>query len=84
MTALLTNQTSNGNGAAVAFAGSAKLLIISGTFNGATVTLEASRDGTTFAALKDASWTAAVATLISLPQWVRWRVYLSQRHLHRH
>lgn len=77
MTALFTAQTTSANGTAVTYPGGPSLLILSGTFDGCTVKLQVSRDGTTFHDLKDASWTAAVATLITLPQGYLIRAVLS-------
>ncbi len=66
-TYLFSARTTDGNSASVAHPGGPVLLIVRGTFGGATVKIQVSDDGTNWIDLQYASFTAAVAVLMDLP-----------------
>jgi regulation of enolase protein 1 (concanavalin A-like superfamily) len=66
-TYLFSARTTNGNSSAVAHPGGPALLVVRGTFDGATVKIQVSDDGTNWVDLQYAAFTAAIATLIDLP-----------------
>lgn len=66
-TYLFSARTSNGNSSSVSHPGGPVLLIARGTFDGATVKIQVSDDGTNWVDLQYAAFTAAIATLMELP-----------------
>lgn len=66
-TYLFSARTTNGNSAAVSHPGGPVMLITRGTFDGATVKIQVSDDGTNWVDLQYAAFTAAIATLLELP-----------------
>lgn len=66
-TYLFSARTTDGNSSSVAHPGGPVLLIVRGTFGGATVKIQVSDDGTNWVDLQYAAFTAAIATLMELP-----------------
>jgi len=66
-TYLFSARTTNGNSSALSHPGGPVLLIVRGTFDGATVKIQVSDDGTNWIDLQYASFTTAVAVLMDLP-----------------
>lgn len=66
-TYLFSARTTNGNSSALSHPGGPVLLIVRGTFDGATVKIQVSDDGTNWIDLQYAAFTAAVAVLMDLP-----------------
>jgi regulation of enolase protein 1 (concanavalin A-like superfamily) len=66
-TYLFSARTTDGNSSALDHPGGPVMLIVRGTFNGATVKLQASDDGTNWVDVQYAAFTAALAVLFELP-----------------
>lgn len=66
-TYLFSARTTNGDSASLSHPGGPVLLIVRGTFGGATVKIQVSDDGTNWVDLQYAAFTAAIATLMELP-----------------
>lgn len=66
-TYLFSARTTDGNSSAVSHPGGPVLLIMRGTFGGATVKIQVSDDGTNWVDLQYSAFTAAVAILMELP-----------------
>lgn len=66
-TYLFSARTTDGNSSAFNHPGGPVLLIVRGTFDGCTVKIQVSDDGTNWVDLQYAAFTAAVATLMELP-----------------
>jgi len=71
---LLTNQTTNGSGTGYPSPGGQAMLIVSGTFDGATVTPEITHDSTDegWVAINDDSGTAVAITAATNDGYIRW------------
>lgn len=79
-TTLLTNQTTDGNGSAITWPGGRGTLIITGTFDGATLSIQArAQDGSDsdFATIKDGSFTAAEPVNVDLGEGTKIRANVS-------
>ena len=66
-TYLFSARTTNGNSSSVSHPGGPALLVVRGTFDGATVKIQVSDDGTNWVDLQYASFTAATAVIMDLP-----------------
>lgn len=66
-TYLFQNRTTNGASAALAHPGGPALLIVRGTFGGATVTTQVSDDGTNWVDLQFGVFTSATGVVFELP-----------------
>ena len=77
MLTLLSNQTANGSGTAQEWSGGWSNFTVTGTFNGATVVLEMSRDGGTTYSTVATVTAAADPPNVQLPAGVLVRATLS-------